>query len=95
MGNEPFLLTVADPYWLVEHWSDLTGSMPKELEPLNIDVLLRIGYKFKLLGVDWRSNEELCAYFVVLEKAGMLIRTPDGMCCGNPLVPELPSKVLN
>ena len=93
--DEPFLSTVADPYWLVAHWAELVSCLPKELEPINQEGLLRIGYRFKLFGIDWRSTEELAAYFVVLEKIGMIVRTPDGMWCGNPVVPVLPTPVLN
>jgi len=52
----------------------LKGLLPETWTHMNNLNGLKIGYGLKLLGIDWRSEDEFGKIMVWLEKIGIMIR---------------------
>lgn len=69
--------TIGNKEWLKINEAGLKAMLPKTWTHMhNLDAL-RLGYQLKLIGVDWRSQEEFGKVMVYLEKIGLLLR--DGL----------------
>lgn len=73
----PFLDTLGSVEWLDIHAEGLKKLLPVTWTHVGNVSLLKIGFGFKLLGVDWRSEEQLTEAIVYLEKIKLLQR--DGL----------------
>ena len=66
--------TLGNSDWIAKHANELRGIFPLTwTHILNLN-LLGIGFKFKVIGIDWRSEEEFAKTMVFLEKAGIYHR---------------------
>lgn len=66
--------TLGNPQWLQKNEPAIRDLLPEtwtHIENLNG---LKLGFGLKVLGVDWRSQEEFCKVMVFLEKIGMMQR---------------------
>lgn len=66
--------TLGNSEWLQKNEDEIKSMLPKvwtHIENLNG---LQLGFKLKVLGVDWRSEQEFGKIMVYLEKIGMMIR---------------------
>ncbi len=68
---------LADKKWLQENEEILKNFFPKTYTHVNNIDSLPIMFKFKLLGIDWRSKEDFRKVLLYLEKVGLILR--DGL----------------
>lgn len=66
--------TLLDPVWVGANRKILLDLLPETWTHIANLNLVRIGYTFKLLGIDWRSNEDLAQCFALLERGQLLLR---------------------
>lgn len=69
--------TLGNKEWLKANEAAIRALLPEtwtHMENLNG---LRLGYGLKLIGVDWRSEDEFGRVMLFLEKTGMLQRQND------------------
>lgn len=62
--------TIANPEWVKAHHMELSEMMPETWTHMHNLNMLAIGFKLKLLGVDWRSNIELGICMGILAEHG-------------------------
>jgi hypothetical protein len=66
--------TLGSNAWMNLHAAEVKALLPETWTHVQNVNLLRIGFELKLLGVDWRSNDELAKCMVYFEKAGLMRR---------------------
>jgi hypothetical protein len=75
----PFLSeTMCNKQWILDHKDDIIDLLPETWTHIANFSIVPIGYRFKLWGCDWRSEDDLIKCFVVLEQIGLVYR--DGFC---------------
>lgn len=72
-----FADTLCDKIWLNEHAPALRRMLPETWTHIQNINIVALGYQLKLIGIDWRSQQDLAGCLAVLEKAGLLLR--DGL----------------
>ncbi len=66
--------TLGDINWVREHEAEIKEIFPSTwTHMLNLNVL-KIGFGLKLIGIDWRSDQEFTNIMVYLEKIGIILR---------------------
>lgn len=65
------------PDWLMYNWDKLRKLMPETWTHIANLNMVQIGFHLKLLGLDWRSQEELASCMAFFERCGLILR--DGM----------------
>ena len=76
------LPTLGNRQWVKEH--ELKAILPDvwtHIENLNG---MQLGFKLKLLGIDWRSEEDFGLIMVCLEKMGLMLRQNEYSVRANP-----------
>lgn len=76
MTNE-LQLTLGNKDWLRKNETALKAMLPTTWTHIQNLKGLGIGYKLKLLGVDWRSEQQFGQAMVYLERIGIMLR--DGL----------------
>ena len=66
--------TLTNAEWLRTNRQALLDMLPETWTLVENVNLLRIGFKLKCLGVDWRSDDEFASIMVWLEKSGHMLR---------------------
>lgn len=69
--------TLGNPQWMAENAEAIKKILPEawtEILKLNG---LQLGYQMKLIGIDWRSQDEFGKVMVYLERVGLMQR--DGL----------------
>lgn len=71
----PFIAaTLFNEEWIGDNGDEIRAVLPETWTHLrNVDIP-RIGFTLKILGVDWRSDEELCACIGTFEQNGLVWR---------------------
>jgi hypothetical protein len=69
--------TLGDNVWVVENKDKIKELLPETWTHAQNINGLQLGYGLKLLGIDWRSEDEFAVCMVFLEKVGILLR--DGL----------------
>jgi len=69
--------TIGNEQWLRENETRLKEALPETWAHVRNINGLQLGFKLKLLGLDWRSEEEFGKTMVFLEKIGIMLR--DGL----------------
>lgn len=70
--------TLHDKAWLASNRKELLEVLPDQWTHwTNID-LLKIGFKLKLLGLDWRSKDDFIETMIILESVGILVSNGGG-----------------
>ena len=70
--------TLGDPKWLADNRDALRELFP-ETWTLGANLnLVAIGFKLKLLGVEWRSYDELSRILAFLTKIGVVLVAENG-----------------
>lgn len=69
--------TLGNGEWLKRNEAAIKEILPDTWTHINNLNGLQLGFRLKLIGVDWRSNDEFGKIMVFLEKIGMILR--DGM----------------
>ena len=73
-GNQSMVDTLGSTAWVTANAAALRALFPETLtHTANIN-FLSVGYQFKLLGIDWRSNHDFAACLAVLETLGIIYR---------------------
>lgn len=76
--------TLGNKQWVKENEDKLKAMLPKTWTHMNNLNPLQLGWQLKLLGVDYRSTEELAKVLVYLEKIGIMIRQNRFQVRANP-----------
>jgi hypothetical protein len=76
--------TLANKKWLLENENNLKDLLPKVWTHINNLNGLQIGLRLKLIGVDWRSQDEFANVMIYLEKIGIMIRRNGYQVRANP-----------
>jgi len=66
--------TLGNPKWLKENETALKALLPKTWTHIKNLNGLQIGFGLKLLGVDWRSEQEFGKVMIYLERIGFMER---------------------
>lgn len=74
MKNHKFTETLGNIKWLVKNEAAIKDMLPKTWTHMNNLNGLQMGYKMKLIGIDWRSQDEFGQVMVYLEKIGFMLR---------------------
>lgn len=73
-GNQSMVDTLGSTAWVTANAAALRALFPETFtHPANIN-FLSIGYNFKLLGIDWRSDRDFAACLAILETLGITCR---------------------
>lgn len=73
-GYIPLQSTIGNDEWLRKNEKALKEIFPNTWTHMGNLNGLQIAFKFKLLGVDWRSEEQFSKVMVYLEKVKIIIR---------------------
>lgn len=68
------LPTLGDTQWVLNHWDEIRAVLPETWTHMQNVNMLSIGYKLKLLGIDWRNEEEFGHCMLFFEVSGILLR---------------------
>lgn len=66
--------TIGNEEWIRNNEQKLKDLLPKTWTHMSNLNGLKIGFGLKLIGVDWRSQDEFGKVMVWLEKVGIMIR---------------------
>lgn len=66
--------TIGNDAWMHANAAKIRASLPEEWTTADQSLMLSIGFKLKLLGIDWRSEKEFGGCMVLLEKVGLMER---------------------
>lgn len=66
--------TLGNEDWLRKNEQAIREMLPTTWTHINNLNGLQLGFKLKLMGVDWRSQDEFGKVMVYLEKIGMMFR---------------------
>ena len=66
--------TIGNPAWMAENREKLTAMFPETWTHIGNVNLLSIGFTLKLMGMDWRTNDEFAKYLSILEDIGIIKR---------------------
>lgn len=66
--------TLGNENWVRENESEIKNLLPKTWTHMHNLNILKIGFGLKLIGIDWRSEDEFGKIMVFLEKIGIMIR---------------------
>lgn len=69
--------TLGNEKWLRDNESAIHGLLPETWTHINNLNGLQLGFKLKVLGIDWRSENDFGKIMVYFEKVGIMLR--DGM----------------
>lgn len=69
--------TLGNEQWLRANEKAVKDMLPETWTHMNNLNGLQLGFKMKLLGIDWRSEDEFGRVMVFLERIGFMLR--DGM----------------
>jgi hypothetical protein len=69
--------TLGDNDWLARNEQDIKQLLPQDWQQITPELGARIGFKLKILGIDWRSQDEFKKCLLFLEKIGFIQR--DGL----------------
>lgn len=64
--------TIGNEKWFRENEAKLRGLFPTNFTPIDQTMLLRAGFALKLLGVNWRSVDELTKIFAYFAAIGVV-----------------------
>jgi len=73
-GLIPLDTTLGNNEWLKENAEKIKAIFPNTFTDVRNLNMLGIAFQFKLIGIDWRSQDEFGKVMVFLEKAGFIIR---------------------
>lgn len=82
--SEQLRATLGDEAWLRSNEGALKALLPKTWTHMGNLNGMQIGFGLKLLGVDWRSQDEFGRVMLFLERAGLLLRQNDFQVRANP-----------
>ena len=80
-----FSNTLGNTLWLGQNENKLKEMLPSQWTHVDNLNGLQIGWKMKLLGLDWRSEQEFGKIMVFLEKVGILQRQNGLQVRANPV----------
>lgn len=66
--------TLGNEDWLRENETEIKSALPETWTHINNLNGLQFGFKLKLLGLDWRSEEEFGKVMFFLERIGLMLR---------------------
>jgi hypothetical protein len=75
--------TIADPLWVKENESKLKGIFPETWTHLSNINPMQLMYQSKLVGIPWRSEQELATILAFLTKIG-IVEVKDMLARRNP-----------
>lgn len=76
--------TLGNTEWIRQHTVQLKSMLPQLWTHMRNLNGLQLGYQMKLLGIDWRTNEEFGRVMVFFEKIGLLQRQQMFQVRANP-----------
>lgn len=79
-----FTNTLENPEWWDKHEASMFNLLPDTWTHIqNVATSfasLPYRYQLKLIGLDWRSDEDIARILATLDKMGVLLRHPTQMC---------------
>ena len=78
------MLTLGDHTWVWEHRRELLEMLPETWTHIQNLNGLALGFELKLLGVDWRTDDEFGLCMMVLERFGIMLRQDGYLVKRNP-----------
>jgi len=70
--------TLGNNEWMTSNKDCLRNIFPKVMTDIHNLNGVQLKYRLKLLGIDWRSDDELVKIMIYLERVGIIER--DGKC---------------
>ncbi len=78
--------TLGNQQWLIDNEKSLKDMLPKTWTHMHNLNPVQIGYKLKLLGIDWRSDQDFGSVMVYLWRVGFMLRKDKYLIKAAPLV---------
>ena len=75
---------LCDPAWIEKNKDKLKALFPETFTHMSNLNPLQIGFGFKLLGLDWRSNEQFGEIMAMLEQQRIILRSEAMLVKRNP-----------
>lgn len=69
--------TLGNDVWMSRHSDEIKNMLPETWTHIANINGLQLGFRMKLLGIDWRSEDEFAKVMMYFEKVGLLRR--DGL----------------
>lgn len=67
--------TLGNEQWIRDNASKIKEALPETWTDVrNINSMLQLGYRLKLIGIDWRSEDEFGRCMVFFERIGLMKR---------------------
>lgn len=77
--------TIGNYHWMLENEEKIKAMLPTTWTHISNINRLKLGFKLKLIGVSWRTPEELANVIVYFERIGMLVRQNGNQVMASPL----------
>lgn len=77
VGHIPLDTTLGNPEWMKKNEKAIKDMFPETWTHVGNLNGLQLGFQMKLLGIDWRSEEQFGKVMVYLEKVKIILR--DGL----------------
>lgn len=74
IGHIPLQTTLGNTEWLKKNEQAIKDIFPQTWTHMHNLNGLQLGFKFKLLGIDWRSEDDFGKIMVFLEKTKIILR---------------------
>ena len=73
IATKPGIESINDPQWLLQNETRIREVFPKEWTHFP-DLILSIGFKLKLLGLDWRELSEFAEVMAKFTNLGIILQ---------------------
>ena len=70
----PLIHTIGNAAWREQNADKLKAILPETWTHMRNLNMLQIGFNLKVLGVDWRGDQELAHCMILMERAGLMVR---------------------
>ncbi len=74
MRNETLDQTLGNPAWMAANANRIKHALPETWTHVSNLNALQLGFQLKVLGIDWRSQDEFGKVMVYLERVGIMKR---------------------
>lgn len=89
--------TLGNAQWLIDNYPKLRELFPTARTQADLEFLTRLGFRLKVVGVDWRSNDELLQVMLLCHHLGLYDqwRSGDALWVARSANTQLPVSFFN
>lgn len=64
--------TLYNPVWVADNQGSILSMLPENWTPVDEHAALKTGFALKLIGIDWRTSDDLGFVMATLQQLGFL-----------------------